>query len=182
MDTTEFVRIARRMNHVNRCAGTPMNKAYTVTEHCAQAAILYVAYCKDAGDEVDSDLLTHILMHDILEVFTGDMLYPAKHLNKEAWEKCEEAVLEDVRVNKNVNLWEFDDGNFKNDHHKALWICCDATELFMRCADEYESGNMREELLQMTRVARDIVLNRNIKFFTELLSKYSPGTLCQSYS
>lgn len=163
--TAKFLNIARRMNHVNRCAGTPMNSAYSVTEHCAQAALLYVAYCAEEGYEVYGELLAHILGHDILEVFTGDMLYPAKHLNKKAWDACEEAVVEDVRINKGVDLSFFDDEAFADNRDRDIWVCCDALELYMKCVDEWNSGNRRTELRQILQVSYDILENRNVPFF-----------------
>ena len=96
MNAINFVKIARRMTDVDRCQGTPMNHPYSVTEHGAQAAVMYIGFCENTETPVDAELLSFILMHDILEVFTGDVLYPAKHLAPEAWEQIEDAVIADT--------------------------------------------------------------------------------------
>lgn len=165
MNVANFITTARRMCHVSRCAGTPLIKNYSVTEHCAQAAILYVAYCEHKEETPNSNLLQHILLHDILEVFSGDMLWPAKHLNLEAWEQCEEAIVDHVRDKHDVELSTYDDNNFMSVEDKHIWQACDSLELYLKMAEEVRMGNKSDEVLEILQVSYDLVEKTGLQFF-----------------
>jgi len=174
----EFIRIARRMTSVNRMQGTPMNTTYSVTEHGAQVAVLYVGYCSELGITPDGNLIAFMLMHDILEVFTGDLLYPAKHLNDEAWDTIEKAVVVDVEKNTGVNLTAYTDTFISGEKEKEkLWKLCDMTELYCKCADELSRGNNTQELLVVLSKARGIVHQYDNEYFCQVVDLYNRDAL-----
>ena len=178
METTNFIKIARRMTDVNRCQGTPMNHPYSVTEHGAQAAVLYIGYCEYERVPVDAELLSFILMHDVLEVFTGDVLYPAKHLAEEAWEMIEEAVIKDTERRYGVDLRKYSDKYIKGDPEQArIWKLCDTTELWCNCADELSQGNNTIDLLNIMKVCYSIVVDEDVPYFVHILNTYNKDAM-----
>ena len=167
------VKALRRTNYVGRLAGIAMNTSYSVAEHHAQAAALYVSYCQHTGEELDGTLLAFIVCHDALEVFTGDLLAPAKNLAPSAWDHIEHLVLQHVWDEHNVDLTPFSDSWIEaNPYKKRLWKLCDLTELYCKVIDEYNLGNRSEELKAI--IVRVIAWIENLKseYFSALIHDY----------
>jgi 5'-deoxynucleotidase YfbR-like HD superfamily hydrolase len=172
MNTTKLVETYRRTNKVQRLAGHRILQYYSVAEHQANAAMLYVMYCKEMKEDVDGKLLSFILTHDILEVYTGDLLYPAKHAAPLDWEKVEYAIVKRLKEEQGVDLDDYTDSTLIDKEDIEIWRLCDMTELYCFCRDETSLGNSTKELREVMSTAFNVVLRTGNIFFITLMQEY----------
>lgn len=148
---------ARRMKHVNRLAGTPTINRQSLAEHCYYTGLLFL-YCAQAESvPVTPNEVAFVFMHDIAEVVTGDLLYPAKHAgdNNDRWDAVEEAALAEHAP----FLLPYTDNALTGAALK-LFRACDMLELFMCVCEERALGNHSREL--------KTVWNNAIAFFERI--------------
>ena len=78
-DEAECVRIDTRLaGQVRRYHTWPIVGQQTVAEHCWQILRIYLS----VTERIDSQMMYHIVFHDIGEHYTGDIPYPVKRDNK----------------------------------------------------------------------------------------------------
>ena len=176
------IKAFRRTNYVNRLAGHAMNTSYSVTEHQGQAAILYIDYCRTMGVAIDAELLAFIVAHDALEVFTGDLLLPAKKLAPSAWDHIEQLVVQNCKDKHGVDYDKYSDSFLVDEDSKKIWKSCDLTELYCKCVDEYNLGNRSSEIKGVLRTAKDIIYDLDIDYFTEIVRMYDPIVFLSMYT
>lgn len=83
-----FFALAFRMKYINRWGLMHSSRNETLSEHCADTAILAHALAiignKIFGKAYDADrVMTLAMYHDMCEVYTGDMPTPVKYSNDE---------------------------------------------------------------------------------------------------
>lgn len=134
---------ARRMKHVARLAGTPTINRQSLAEHCYYTGLLFVQCAALENIPVKPEEVAFVFMHDIAEVVTGDLLWPAKHSggNNEHWDAIEESALRDQAP----FLLPYTDNTLKGEALK-LFRACDMLELFLCVCEEKRMGNTSREL------------------------------------
>lgn len=160
---------ARKMRHVQRLAGTPIIKPYTLAEHGFYVALLFKEICRTEDLEVTADDMEFCLLHDILETETGDLLYPAKHASpyaERSWDIIEQEVLK-----KHAHLGWYTDEHFNDQpEKKKVWQAADMLDLYLFCKEEQQLGNNTHPLRMVIDKAAGILLRSNIQFVTDLLA------------
>lgn len=145
----------RRASYVQRWSGVPqILSGYSVAVHCYNCANIYVQLCTLLNMEIQAGMLRAILNHDNMELFTGDLLAPAKDSAPTQWELIEQKV--------NCSLLErFNPTHKENTDYKIgmtfptedslfamtcnldyyLLKIIDMYEFLLRATEEYEVGN-----------------------------------------
>lgn len=100
---------ALRAGNVERYHSVPEVQSQKISEHCWNVSMIF---CYIFETEIDNPTygkaLTHLLTHDNLELFTGDVPSTTKKASKEleeALEKLEKIFIEDVLVSTNEDYY-----------------------------------------------------------------------------
>jgi len=72
----------RKLSNVRRLSGTRIISSYNLVEHSYRVLALFLTFFEKIELEVSANDVKAVMFHDILEIETGDLLYPAKGLNK----------------------------------------------------------------------------------------------------
>lgn len=134
--------LLRRMRFVHRLSGFQLTRPYTDAEHCYYTGLLFEAMADQHNFSVTKREVDWVYVHDSLEVLTGDLLYPAKNLNKAtqvAWDIIEHEV-----TSNSPSLPASDRvaQGFFSDDAWLLFKDCDSLELLMFCIEEARLGNI----------------------------------------
>ncbi len=133
------------MKDVQRLSGTPKNESYNLLEHSSGVLFIFLQLCKERGLTVTGEDAEVVLMHDILETQTGDLLYDAKNLNsltREYWRGIEDHVLSNF-----PHLDRYCDANIERtlgSEKFELFKQADLLELFLFCSRQKVLGNKSE--------------------------------------
>lgn len=147
--TMQFLSYERRMRHVQRLAGTIILKTYSLAEHCYYTGLLYMLIAKEDNVDIKITDIDKVFHHDILEVETGDLLYPAKHATKSCeswWDNIENTII-NLRVPFLARY--MDDQGWSSETALRLFKACDMLELYLFCLDEHRIGNSDPTLLRV---------------------------------
>lgn len=158
----------KRMRFVHRSAGVPCVHNQNLMEHGFRTAILFYLFSKAKGKRISASDLFYVLMHDVLETETGDLLWPAKHKgnNEDLW-----ATIEQEIVSEKQHLKEFTDDHFKKDQEKQrLFKETDMLEFALTCLEEIELGNASYEIKKGLNTATSFLRDEDIKYLFHLLS------------
>lgn len=177
MDIGRNVDILYRMSHVERFTGTFHHQRYSIAEHCYRTAVLFRWFASIENVAYTMQEFNMVLMHDVVEAVTGDLLYPVKHHSEEtnrAWALIEKEVTE------GTDLKKYTDEEIKNSMTELqfnLFKCCDYLELLIYCYRENECGNISEQI----NATRDKCISlireygRDFKHLLEFIEKFEYG-------
>jgi 5'-deoxynucleotidase YfbR-like HD superfamily hydrolase len=140
----------QRMRNIDRLSGTLKNRQYDLMQHSYMVAILFMRFSKLEGIPIDMVVLDCVLHHDILEVITGDLIWPVKNFSaktKASWELIEEEI-----VNSNPEFKKYSDVEMENTMTKiqyTLFKACDVLDLYIFCMEEQTMGNHSKEVIEV---------------------------------
>lgn len=160
----------RGLQWVFRSNGQPkLLGSYSIVEHGANCVMLYMFIQQINHKPLDANVMKILLLHDGIEKYTGDMLYPAKQVNPTKWGELEEQVADWINCDENkMNLFLYSDSDIAHElspeDHK-LFKFIDMCEYFLRTAEEFRAGNHHPEVLQGLRNSFNVlrVLNRSFE-------------------
>lgn len=138
----------RDMLNVQRLSGVTKIKSYNLAEHSFFVALIWKRLCDENNVEVSGDAMTAVLLHDSMEIHTGDLRYTAKNLNektKRNWEEIEKEIYEDLKSRN--EKWIITDDLLKDiltPVQLTLFKKADILELLSFCISEREIGNNSE--------------------------------------
>jgi 5'-deoxynucleotidase YfbR-like HD superfamily hydrolase len=141
--TIKIIEYARRMRDVRRLAGFQTIRNYSDAEHCYYTGLLFMEIAKEEKLDITLKQIEFVFLHDILEILTGDLLYPAKNTNsvtKEAWDIIEREV--EKTIPDLFGYAETTASVFFSPSAWALFKDCDALELWICCNEEKRLGNV----------------------------------------
>lgn len=155
-----LMREQRRASYVQRWSGTPqILSGYSVAVHCYNCANIYIQLCTMTQMEIDGTTLRSILNHDNMELYTGDLLAPAKDRRPEQWEFIEQSVQTSLLEKFNPTHTEHVDYKIgmtfptestlfamTNLADFKLLKIIDLYEFLFRASEEYEVGNKTEKV------------------------------------
>ena len=132
----ECVRLDTRLaGQVRRYHTWPVVGQQTIAEHCWQILRIYLA----VTERIDSQMMYHIVFHDIGEHFTGDIPYPVKRDNQQLKEQVD--FLEQRSYCTQLDYW----GSFEqvrlNDAEKKLFKQIELVEMAEFGLDQVCFGN-----------------------------------------
>lgn len=137
----------RRMLNIQRLSGTPKLKGYDLAQHSYYVALLYLHFARKEEISVNVVILEKILKHDLLEIYTGDLPWPAKNLNdmtQTSWMAIEDEISDTYPIAK-----PFTDSKIKqylNEQQLKLFKVIDLLELWIFCKEEITLGNASKEV------------------------------------
>lgn len=151
----------RRASYVQRWSGVPQTlSGYTVAVHCFNCANIYIQLCTLTNMDIQAGMLRALLNHDNMELFTGDLLAPAKDRKPEQWELIEQSVLKSLFERYNPTKKDHTDYKigmtFPTEDTLQALVCSldyyllkiiDTYEFLLRASEEYEVGNKTEKVL-----------------------------------
>lgn len=138
---TEVLMYAYKQQNVHRLQTIHTIRPYSVALHSYYTAIIFMEICHSLALPIYSDVIRLVLLHDIAESVTGDLIYPIKNYNdetKKLWSALEEEVLRDSRIAF------YSDEKIKDNlspTHWRIFRAADLYELFIFCTTEWELGN-----------------------------------------
>jgi 5'-deoxynucleotidase YfbR-like HD superfamily hydrolase len=151
----------RRASYIKRWSGVPQTlSGYSVAVHCFNCANIYIQLCTLLNMDIETGMLRALLNHDNMELFTGDLLAPAKDKMPEQWELIEQSILKSLL--ERFNPTKKDHTDYKIgitfptedtlqaivsplDYHLLKII--DTYEFLLRALEEYEVGNKTEKVI-----------------------------------
>jgi 5'-deoxynucleotidase YfbR-like HD superfamily hydrolase len=151
----------RRASYIKRWSGVPQTlSGYSVAVHCFNCANIYIQLCTLLNMDIETGMLRALLNHDNMELFTGDLLAPAKDKMPEQWELIEQSILKSLL--ERFNPTKKDHTDYKIgitfptedtlqaivsplDYHLLKII--DTYEFLLRASEEYEVGNKTEKVI-----------------------------------
>lgn len=119
---------------------------YSILEHGASCALLYLLIKQIDCEMADANVMALLLLHDGMEKYTGDILYPAKCTSEAECEQIERNVYKEVAED---NPFLFIDEDLKEQMSAAdykLFKFIDMAEYFFRTAEELKAGNHTAEV------------------------------------
>lgn len=143
----------RGLQWVFRSNGQPkLLGSYSIVEHSANCVMLYMLIQQINHKPLDANVMKILLLHDGIEKYTGDVLYPAKQVIKDDWPNVEEKVADWINCDENkMNLFLYSDSDIAHElspeDHK-LFKFIDMCEYFLRTSEEFRAGNHHPEVLQ----------------------------------
>lgn len=151
----------RRASYVLRWSGVPQTlSGYSVAVHCFNCANIYIQLCTLLNMDIEARMLRALLNHDNMELFTGDLLAPAKDKMPEQWELIEQSILKSLFERFNPTKKDHTDYKIgitfptENtlqaivspiDYHLLKII--DMYEFLLRASEEFEVGNKTEKVI-----------------------------------
>jgi 5'-deoxynucleotidase YfbR-like HD superfamily hydrolase len=140
----------QRMRNIDRISGAPKNRRYDLMQHSYMTTMLFMKFAKLEGIAIDMVVLDCVLHHDILEVLTGDLIWPVKNFSKktkDCWEEIENEI-----VATNSEFKQYSDVEMKNTMTKIqhdLFKACDVLDLYIFCMEEQSIGNHSKEIMEV---------------------------------
>lgn len=165
MDNVDYdteLNFLRGMQWVFRSNGQPkLLGSYSIVEHGANCVMLYMLIQQINHKPLDANVMKILLLHDGIEKYTGDVLYPAKQVIKDDWSGVEEKVADWINCDENkMNLFLYSDSDIEHElspeDHK-LFKFIDMCEYFLRTAEEFRAGNHHPEVLQGLHNSFDVL-------------------------
>lgn len=165
MDTLKLI---DKMRDVQRLAGKPIIKPYSLMEHCYYVAMLFKHFASRCDIPYSMDVFDLVLKHDLVEVVTGDLAYPVKNFSEEthsAWDVIETSLA------KHYGLENYSGYSLKERMTKGqydLFKLCDILDLYIFVLREKSLGNNTEEIKEVEnnchKIISSILENSGSKF------------------
>lgn len=143
----------RGLQWVFRSNGQPkLLGSYSIVEHGANCTMLYMLIQQISHNPLNANMMKILLLHDGIEKYTGDVLYPAKQAIKDDWSGVEEKVADWINKDeRSMNLFLYTDDDIEHElepeEHK-MFKFIDMCEYFLRTSEEFRAGNHHPEVLQ----------------------------------
>lgn len=171
-EVRSFLRMIRRTSHINRMSGVPTIRPYKLSEHMYMTGQIYELAAEKEKMKVSPESVSWVYRHDVPEVLTGDLLYPAKNLNadvKSKWDSIENQVLKNCTV-KEAHLLseEYAKESIFSDEEWELFKECDMAELLLFCTEEVQLGNTNPEVQQVIQLAFGILAKSGFKYIQDI--------------
>lgn len=152
----------RRTSYVLRWSGVPqVLSGYSVAVHCFNCANIYIQLCTLLNMDIESGMVRALLNHDNMELYTGDLLAPAKDARPDQWTLIEQSVMTYLMNKHNPMKREHTDYKigmtFPTEDSLMTMTCfldyfllkiIDMYEFLMRATEEYEVGNKTEKVTE----------------------------------
>lgn len=155
-----FVHFHRKLNNIERLAGTMKHRSYNLAEHSFYVMQFFSMIAETEGIPYTEKDLLLASRHDLLEAVTGDLLYPVKNLNeitKKNWEEIEEEV-----VKRYPTLSAYSDealkSNFSNKELHKVLKCADILDLLLFCKEEQTMGNKSQNLNKVKEECESLLM------------------------
>ena len=148
-----FFALAFRMKYINRWGLMHSTRYETLSEHCADTAILAHALAvignKYFGKNYNADrVMTLAMYHDLCEVYTGDLPTPVKYSSddmKKAYKEIERLSCEKILSKLPEELREDFDSilnpNGTDAEYERLVKSADKLSALLKCIEELHNGN-----------------------------------------
>lgn len=171
----DFLTNHRRIRYVERLAGSYKIQPYNNAVHQYFTGIFFIHFAKEEKIEISLEIVEKVLCHDIMELYTGDLLSPAKNLNsktKQLWTSLESEVEQAVPM-----LMSYADSAF----HKLMTIeqwklfkTCDLLELWCFCIEEAHLGNTSNQNTKIIeRCTKDLeVVTKEFKSIESFMTHF----------
>ncbi len=173
MDNVDYdkeLNFLRGIQWVFRSNGQPkLLGNYSIVEHGANCVMLYMLVQQISHEALSPNMMKILLLHDGIEKYTGDVLYPAKQVIADTWATVEAKVADDY-VNpdeRKMNLFVYTDDDIKNELSESeykLFKFIDMCEYFLRTSEEFRAGNHHPEVLQGLTNAFHVLRKLAIEF------------------
>ncbi len=148
-----FFALAFRMKYINRWGLMHSSRYETLSEHCADTAILAHALAvignRIFGKNYNADrVMTLAMYHDMCEVYTGDMPTPVKYASNElrsAYKEIERISCDKI-ISKLPDALKDDFGkilrpNGEDAEYEKLVKAADKISALLKCIEELHNGN-----------------------------------------
>ena len=158
-----------RLDSITRCNCLPRIKVNTVKAHTAGVAfacLIIADYEERQGASVNlEDLLTGAVVHDMEEVFTGDVPYPFKNI-KGVRKKLKEAISDKMEglLSNYLSLYLKWENAKSNDIEGRILAYADMLDLMIYCKQEIELGN--NYMFPVIEEAMNVSSTLNLSFDT----------------
>ena len=184
---SKILKYDKRMKYVNRFSGLNMVRKNNLQEHGYMVGVIYKELCDLLELPCSSDTMIRVMRHDILEVVTGDLLYPAKNLTPviaAQWDYIEDAI---AKTYKEGELKHYSEKSLLEHLGSSifieLWKMADFIDGWMIVKDEIDMGNTDLEVLNVEKNYRKAIaetlsnapLSINEKLSTYLVESVSYG-------
>ncbi len=148
-----FYALAFRMKYINRWGLMHSSRNETLSEHCADTAVLAHALAiignKFFGKNYNADrVMTLAMFHDMCEVYTGDMPTPVKYSSEEmrtAYKEIErlscEKLISKLPDELKSDYAEILNPKGKDAEYKKLVKAADKLSALLKCIEELHNGN-----------------------------------------
>lgn len=171
----QLVHLHRKMQNIQRLAGTFKHKSYNLAEHSFYVLQLFQMICEAEGVPYTAKDLILASRHDLVEAITGDLLYPVKNLSsitKECWSKIEKEVVKKYPV-----LEDYSDESLENEFsHPDLYRfmkAADILDLWLFCKEEEKMGNTTGNLGKVIVECENLLLySYKTKVLQEFMNEY----------
>ena len=148
-----FFALAFRMKYINRWGLMYSARNETLSEHCADTAILAHALAiignKIFGKDYDADrVMTLAMYHDMCEVYTGDMPTPVKYSNdeiKKVYKEIERLSFDRILSKLPLEIRDEYENILKptgkDSEYHILVKAADKLSALLKCIEEKHMGN-----------------------------------------
>lgn len=148
-----FFALAFRMKYINRWGLMHSARNETLSEHCADTAILAHALAvignKIFGKDYDANrVMTLAMYHDMCEVYTGDMPTPVKYSNdeiKKVYKEIErlscDRILSKLPMDIRDEYENILKPKDKDAEYEVLVKAADKLSALLKCIEEKHMGN-----------------------------------------
>ncbi len=176
---SSFFALAFRMKYINRWGLMKNSRNETLTEHCAETAMIAHALAvignKLFGKSYDCDkIATLALYHDISEIITGDLPTPVKYFNddiKNSYKQVESNACRTLLSKLPHELAEEYEAviNCECDEQTKLLIkSADKLSALIKCIEEVKDGNAEfSKALSSTLEVIEKIDLPEVKYFVE---------------
>lgn len=149
---SEFI-LNRRLAQIKRYHSTPMHQNETVAEHSFYVTIIARALCgllEEKGEKIDKlEVMEKALVHDMEEMFSGDIAQPFKHADpelKKLIHKLNENSVDMAFEGLPIDLakhfkYIWSDYNKENKIEDTIVKIADKLSLISYCLEQIKLGN-----------------------------------------
>lgn len=171
----QFVSFLRKMQNIQRLAGSFKHRNYDLTNHSFFVMQFFVMIAEEEGIPFTAKDLILTSRHDFVETITGDLLYPVKNLSKTT-KDCWRAIEIEVSTKYPI-LREYTDRNLENGFsHPGLYSimkAADILDLWIFCNEERNMGNKTKNLTRVIDECEKLLLEQNYSSVTNFIKEYT---------
>lgn len=165
VELSNRIKLLKKMKDVQRLSGTKIIKSYCLAEHCYYTGLLFKEIAEKELIEYTNRELYFVLTHDLPEVVTGDMLYPAKQIIKEEWKKLEYEIIKELNPGL-INYTEEMAEKYFTEETWKLFRACDTLELLLFLQEEISLGNNSVDIMKVHTKCYDLLFSPELYYAT----------------
>jgi len=151
------------MKYVQRLNGTRTIQKTNVLEHCYNTGMLFIELAKMNNITITKSEMDYVFMHDVPEILTGDILYPAKKIINHEWEEMEYKIVQEL----NPSLLEYTEKEAQKIFSESSWRLfrhCDLLELALFIKDEIQLGNNCSAIMNIDHTCEELLNSHELYF------------------